>query len=837
MGNSLVCVTKSTGALRLCLDPKDLNQAIKRPHYFTPTLEDVLPKLNGAKCFSILDARSGYWNIKLDQESSLYTTFNSPFVRYRFLRLPFGLICAQDVFQRKVGETFGDLPGVTGIADDIVVHGYNSDFSDHDENLRAVLQRARETGLRFNLDKCKFRCTRIPFFGHIVGAEGLQPDPRKIDSILSMDPSSSLTDLQTFLGMVQFLSRFIPNLATAAADLWGLTEKTSEFIWSPEHQSAVDRIKQLITAPKALRYFNSAQPVTIQVDASQRGLGAVLLQDNGPVEFASKLLSETESRYSNIEREMLAADHKPLEAIFKKHLASAPPRIARMMLRIQRYDAQIKYVPGKDIPIANALSRISSCHDEAVQGLDVSVHEIYQNLNASPTRVGQIQEKTAEDPILSALREVIMGGWPEKRSDCPAHLHAYWNYRDELTVADGLILKGTRIIIPKSLQPDVLQQLHYAHQGAEKCKLRAKGSVFWANINKDIDEMVKSCPPCQRHQKLNAKEPLLPHDVPQKAWHTLCSDLFFWNNTYYLLVTDYYGKFPVVKKLANTQSPTVIAHLKSIFEEHGIPSKLVTDNGPQYASAAFHEFSRGYGFTHVTSSPLYPQSNGLIERTVQTVKDLLQKRKESGQDPHMAMLCLRSTPLSHDLPSPVELLNGRVYQTNLPAVSKPSFSANGDTNAKLQVRQDKQKEQYDKTAKQPLRPLFPEDRVRILNPSSNIWEPGIVQHVADSPRSHLVATEKGGVLRRNRRHLRRTGESFQFSHGEVPEDIPVADSTLQAADHKECGSSSDSVSPESAAYSSAEPESVSPSSTADPTPAPLLRRSSRRVKAPEKLNL
>ena len=354
--NSLVCVTKNTGALRLCLDPKDLNQAIKRPHYFTPTLEDVLPKLNGANCFSILDARSGYWNIRLDQESSLYTTFNSPFGRYRFLRLPFGLICAQDVFQRKVDETFGDLVGVTGIADDIVVYGYNSDFSDHDENLRAVLQRARETGLRFNLDKCKFRCTRIPFFGHIVGAEGLQPDPRKIDSILSMDPSSTLTDLQTFLGMVQFLSRFIPNLATASAALWGLTKKTSEFIWGPEHQSAVERIKRLITAPKALQYFDSTQPVTIQVDPSQRGLGAVLLQANGPVEFASKLPTETESRYSNIEREMLAVlfglekfhyyaygrpvvvetDHKPLEAIFKKHLASAPPRIARMMLRIQK---------------------------------------------------------------------------------------------------------------------------------------------------------------------------------------------------------------------------------------------------------------------------------------------------------------------------------------------------------------------------------------------------------------------------------------------------------------------------------------------------------------------
>ena len=202
---------------------------------------------------------------------------------------------------------------------------------------------------------------------------------------------------------------------------------------------------------------------------------------------------------------------------------------------------------------------------------------------------------------------------------------------------------------------------------------------------------------------MNVKETLLPHDVPQKPWHTLGSDIFYWNNANYLLVDDYNSKFPVVKKLTSIQTSAVIAHLKSVLEDHGIPSNPVTDNGTQYTSATFQEFSRSYRFAHVTSSPLYPQSNG--ERTVQTVKDLLHKRKESGQDPHLAMHCLRSTPLSHDLPSPAELLNGRVYQTNLPAVSKPLFSADGDINVKLQLRQDKQKVQYDNTARQPLRSL------------------------------------------------------------------------------------------------------------------------------------
>ena len=857
--NSLVCVTKSNGALRLCLDPKDLNQAIKRPHHCTPTLDEVLSKLNGAKYFSIVDARSGYWNIQLDHESSLYTTFNSPHGRYRFLRLPFGLICAQDIFQKKVDETFGDLPGVTGIADDIIVYGYKEDHSDHDANLRAVMERARETGLRFNADKCKIRCTEIPFFGHTISANGLRMDPQKMEAISKMDPSSNLADLQSFLGMTQFLSRFVPNLASLSANLWDLTKKSSDFQWGPEHQSAVDNIKHAITSAGSLQYFDSTKPVTIQVDASIRGLGATLIQDKGPIEYRSKLLTETETRYSNIEREMLAVvhgleklhyyaygrhitvetDHKPLEAIFKKHLSTAPPRIARMMLRIQKYDVEIKYVPGKEIPLADALSRISPCPGDTIEGLNVSVHELQLHLNASPTRIDQIKEETAKDEVLPSLRAVITQGWPDTRSKCPPHLHAYWNYRDELTVADGIILKGTRILIPKSLQPAVLQQLHYAHQGAEKCKLRAKGSVFWANINHDIEEMVKCCAPCQRNQNLNVKEPLVPHDIPPKPWHTLGSDLFFWNNSPYLLVSDYYSKFPLVRKLDNIRSDTIVAHMKAIFEEHGIPSKLVTGNDTQFTSALFQEFSSTYGFAHVTTSPYFPQANGFIERTVQTVKNVLQKCKESGADPHLAMLCMRSTPIDHSIPSPAELLNSRVYQTNLPAVSKPSLSlsADGDVNTKLQTRQEQQKSQYDKTSKT-LPAVYPDEHVRVLNSHSHKWDPGVIKNTTQTPRSYVVAMANGSTLRRNRRHIRPTGENIRTddnNNTSMTEPEPAS----PAMDYTTTPSAQPSGNiPTSEQITTATPLTPCPTSPAEHVSSEIpLRRSSRMVKPPNKLNL
>ena len=156
----------------------------------------------------------------------------------------------------------------------------------------------------------------------------------------------------------------------------------------------------------------------------------------------------------------IETDHKPLEAIFKKHLSTAPPRIARMMLRVQKYDVEIKYVQGKKIPLSDALSRISPCPSDTIGGLDVSLHEMHLHLNASTSRIDQIKEETAKDEVLFSLRSVITQGWPNIRSDCPAHLYALWNYRGELTVSDGVVLKGTRILIPRNLQVDVLQPLH-----------------------------------------------------------------------------------------------------------------------------------------------------------------------------------------------------------------------------------------------------------------------------------------------------------------------------------------------------------------------------------------
>ena len=208
-----------------------------------------------------------------------------------------------------------------------------------------------------------------------------------------------------------------------------------------------------------------------------------------------------------------------------------------------------------------------------------------------------------------------------------------------------------------------------------------------------------------------------------------------------------------MRKLTNMSSSTIINHLKGIFDEHGIPERLISDNGPQYSFEEFRVFSARYGFDHVTNSPLYPRSNGFIERTtVQTVKRLFTKAKEGGGDPHLAMLCLRTTPIDHNLPSPCELLNGRRYKSNLHAISSRS---DGNVNAFLQPRQDVYKSYHDRTAKE-LAPISPQQTVRVLNPIRKTWDLAKVTNKASTPRSYNILTAQGTTYIRNRRHLRDT---------------------------------------------------------------------------------
>ena len=790
--NSIVPVKKPDGSLRLCLDPKDLNQAIKRNQWYSRTVDDILPELADSKYFSLLDAKSGYWHVPLDKESSFLTTFNTPWGKYRWLRLPFGLKVAGDVFQERIDRVLRNVPNSAGIVDDILCHG--NEETTHDAAVITLLETARANNLTFNANKFVFKSQDCAFFGGHLTPAGYKMDPKKVQAISEMKPPENLQDLQSFLGLVNYLNRFSPALADLTAPLRALCKKDTLFTWESSQQAAFEAIKKEITSAPVLAYFDQSKASTIQSDASKKGLGAVLLQDDKPVIYASRALTETE-RYSNIERELLSVvfalerfhhyvygytatvqtDHKPLVSVWKKSIVCNSPRLQRLLLRLSQYDVNIEYLKGKDNVIADALSRVSP-QPAPKEGEDeedfIPVHMLTEEIPFDSTRIGDFRNATAEDTTSGLLMHVVANGWPEVKKDCHPFLLDYWTHREEISAENGLLFKGHRLIVPEKLRDRVLQTIHEGHFGFEKMQLRAREAVFWPGITSDLLHTAQSCEACQTFSRSQQRETLLPHEVPQGPWEKLGIDFFEFQSITYLLIADYYSRFPVVRKVRSTNANATTETLKQVFSEYGVPQTVMTDNGPPFSSKEFAAFANQYCFDHVTSSPRYPQSNGFIERMVQTVKQSMRKCAAAGHDPNLAMLVYRATPLTTSIPSPGELLNGRKYRALLPRRS-PIQSPHCQV-VREQMVKDKEKmcEHYNKTARD--LPSLPQNQkvyVRV-HPQSNQWTPATVTKtpLASQPRSYSVETANGAHLVRNRRCIRPAPETAPIPAEKVKRD-------------------------------------------------------------------
>ena len=290
--------------LRICLDPRDLNEALEREPYYTWSIEQIMVKFHGMTRFTIADFNKGYWMVELDPESRKYTMMALDIGRFQWTRLPMGSIVAQDIFQRKLDAIFLDVPGVTGIAHDMVIYG-RSDL-EHDKHLINFLEVCRKNTLTLNPDKMQFRLPQVSFFGHQWSAKGLSPDPKKIAAVKRMNLPQDVEMMRSFLGLVNYLNRFSPHLAELSEPLREICRQDTEFELTESVHVAFSRTKEEISKNMTLPYFNPRSATTLQTNASKKGLGAVILQDSRPVMFASQALTGAEKNYQNLERECLA---------------------------------------------------------------------------------------------------------------------------------------------------------------------------------------------------------------------------------------------------------------------------------------------------------------------------------------------------------------------------------------------------------------------------------------------------------------------------------------------------------------------------------------------------
>ena len=403
--------------------------------------------------------------------------------------------------------------------------------------------------------------------------------------------------------------------------------------------------------------------------------------------------------------------------------------------------------------LADTLSRaylpdISAC--EFSRQLEEVDHTV--SLAMTEDRLQQLSHASSHDTVLEVLRKTIYQGWPENKSEVPDIIHAYYDFRDELTVQDKLVFKGDRLIIPATMRREMMEIAHATHIGIEGCIRRARESMFWPRMATELKEYISKCDVCMSHRASPGKEPLQQHEYAARPWSKVGADLCDLRGRTLLVVSDYYSNYIEVENIHKANTGGVTKALKAMFSRYGVPDVLVTDNGPQFASAEFTTFAKTWEFEHVTSSPRYPQSNGKAENAVKTVKRLFSKCQETGQSEFRALLDWRNTPTEGIGTSPAQRFLGRRCKTLLPmtgSLLEPRYPTRDDARA-INSQKRRQQHYYDRQTK-PLKPIEPGNAVRMRLPGESTWSPGVCSGLV-GPRSYRVKVG-GNVFIRNRRQL------------------------------------------------------------------------------------
>lgn len=769
--NSFVLVQKADNSLRICLDPQGLNKVIKNHTYKLPNIDEITSKLSNSKVYSTLDAASGFWNIPLDESSSKLCTFGTPFGRYQFLRMPFGIKIASEVFQEHFKEIF-EIPGVEIYIDDILIHAPTKE--QHDKTLNRVLSLARKHNVKFNLEKCKFGLQEVNYLGHKISNNGLTIDDRKIEAIRDMPSPKNKKDIQRFLGFVTYVGKFVKNLSEKTHPLRELLKINNAFVWEEHHEKSFNEIKNEICKDITLRFFNPNEQVIVSVDASKYGLGAVLIQNNLPCAYASRAMTNTQQQYAQIEKELLAicfgvkkfhqfvygrnfiieTDHQPLVTIVKKPLHDCPARLQRMLLSLQRYNFTLTYKPGKQLIIADTLSRAfinKEFHNNL--NLEGQVCMVESKVVFNNNSLNELIAATKNDEELKQISIFCKNGWPTSINKVNSNLKPYYKLKAEITHGTNeLLYMAQRIIIPNNLRNKILNHIHTGHFGITKCIQKAKNYVYWPNIVNNIENLVSRCAICNKYQNSNKKEPMQPHDVKKQPWQKLSIDIFQIKDQYYLLVVDYYSKYPEVVNLnKNLTSKNIIENLKQIFARHGIPQIVVSDSGTNLISDEYQKFAKEWNFQIIAASPHHQQSNGMAERTIQTIKKLIKKCSENNEDVNLALLAYRNTPVL-DMYTPAQILMSRRLRDHMPIIEK---NLNSQTinqkayNAKLNEKIENSKIYYNSKGVKKLSDIEIGSSVWYQDKPKSTWKQGkVVEKIRF--RTYKVEKEDGRQITRNR---------------------------------------------------------------------------------------
>ncbi|UYV76695.1 K02A2.6-like [Cordylochernes scorpioides] len=638
----IVPVLKKDGSLRICGDFRcTANKAIELDKYPLPSIDEIFSKLSGNTVFSSLDLSRAYLQVRLSEEAKRVVNINTTKGLFAFKRLPYGVAVAPNKFQREMDNLFADMSGVACYIDDILVAG--KDHRDHEQKLELVFKRLQEKGLRLNKDKCKFAVNAVEYLGFKIDKKkGLHPISSKIEAVVEAPEPTNVSQLRSFIGLLMYYSRFIRNIADILAPFYHLLKNNSKWNWTGEHRILFAKCKALLTNESVLAHYDATRELVLACDASSYGLGVVLSHRNDrkeetPIAFASRTLTEAERRYSQLEKEALSiifgcekfrqyllgrefvliTDNRPLMHIFspqKPIPICAASRIKRWSLKLSAFKYTVEFRKTYDNGNADALSRLPLV-SKTTESLDEDQVLLLRKRSEVPFSFQDVAFETRRDKLLSiVLRNVRENNWQIPKVSQENPLYSYYRIKDELSCEFGCLQWRERVVIPQKLRSLILNDLHEMHLGMVKMKMIARRYFWWPGIDKNIEELARDCRICQESASMPPST-ISEWTWPEKPWHRLHLDLAgsFMGRMFMVLV-DAYTKWLEIVIIKDITSRTIIGHLREIFARFGLPELLVTDNGRQFVSSEFEEFTKINSIRHTKTSPYNPSTNGLAER-------------------------------------------------------------------------------------------------------------------------------------------------------------------------------------------------------------------------------
>lgn len=732
---------------RIVIDFRKLNEQTDLDAYPLPNTDEIMEHLGNAKFFSALDLSSGFHQIPMNPTSKKYTAFSTPDGHFHFNRMPFGLKNAPSTFQRMMDTALRGLIGKHCFVylDDIIIFG--STIQEHNRNLAIVFQRLREVELKLQPDKCEFLKPELEYLGHLVTAEGIKPNPQKIEAIKNFKNPKTVTDIKSFLGLTGYYRKFIRNFSKIAKPLIGLTKKETPFHWTNEQQTAFDNLKDKLCNAPVLQYPDFTRQFTLTTDASNEGLGAILSQDG---HYISRTLNTAEKNYSTTEKELLAivwaikrlrqyllgrkfiiqTDHQALKWL--KDVKDPSSRLMRWRLRLEEYDYDIEYRKGKENQAADALSRLYPLTDEITEQVmadttndptspspgtssdnNEQLYSDYENWKYNPTP-SPIKHR-ANNPKWTQINKKTLGEFDERKwlrelnklvrleTSKSNNQNLKFGINDPMitqleTIHIQLMLRFLTSTIPNATltfankppreytqdeRNQILIENHNAdstqHLGENRTLARIQENHYWTGLEKDVHEFISQCRTCQQEKltRIRPREEAVLTDTPLEPNDKISLDIFGplpktkSKNQYILSIQDQLTKYllliPLKDQQATTIIPALLNHYIYIFSS---PKHILTDQGTNFVCKLMESFEQAFKIKHIKTTSFHPQSNGALERTHATVKDLIRtctSDRQNEWDENLNLICMGYNTSVHEAigTTPFELTFG--HKANMPS--------------------------------------------------------------------------------------------------------------------------------------------------------------------------